>query len=36
VPISPDGKVTRDGMEKAWKIGRKYINENANVELLRR
>ncbi len=36
VPISPDGKVNRDGAEKMWKIGRKYIGENANTELLRR
>ncbi|MDD5722710.1 MAG: hypothetical protein PHY29_03095 [Syntrophales bacterium] len=36
VSISPDGKITRDGMEKMWKIGRKYLKEYANVEILRR
>lgn len=36
VPISNDGKVTRGGAEKAWKIGRKIIGENSNTEILRR
>jgi hypothetical protein len=36
VSIDPNGLVTRDGLEKMWKIGRKYLGEYANVEILRR
>jgi hypothetical protein len=36
IPISTDGKVTRSGAEKMWKIGRRIIGETSNTEVLRR
>ena len=36
VPISNDGKVTRKGAEKIWKIGRRIIGEISNTEVLRK
>jgi hypothetical protein len=36
VPIDPNGKVSRKGAEKMWKIGRRIIGELSNTEVLRR
>lgn len=35
VPIV-DGKISRGGIEKMWKIGTKYLGDYANVEVLRK
>jgi hypothetical protein len=35
VPIV-EGKVSREGLAKAWKIGTKWMGEYANVEVLRK
>ena len=36
IPISPNGKVTRSGAEKMWKIGRRIVGEISNSEILRK
>lgn len=36
VRIGRDGKVSRNDAVKIWKIGRKYLGEMSNVEVLRR
>ena len=35
VPIT-DGKITREGACKMWKIGTKFMGEYANIEMLRK
>jgi hypothetical protein len=36
VRIGKDGMVSRDDAIRVWKIGRKYLGENSNAEILRR
>lgn len=36
VPISSDGKVSRTGAEKIWKIASRYLGEMSNTENLRK
>ena len=36
VRVSPEGKVSRTGAEKIWKITSRYLDEQSNAESLRR
>ncbi len=36
IPVSKDKTISRNHASKAWKIARRYLGENSNIELLRR